>query len=294
MKRPLTVCVLLILWASFCVAQTSEEEINVWRKNRLEKLTAEDGWVTLAGLFWLREGENSFGRSPENHLIANYAEFPEKVGAFISSKGSVTFTARPETDVLCNHKPVTSIQLVSDQDGKPTILQYKTFSWYLIKRGELLGIRMKWSEHPNRKRLLEIPAYPISAKWRIKGRYIPYSTPKKLMIPSVIGTESEEDCPGEIHLTLNNHPIVLYPTGSRDSLSLIFSDASNGKETYAGGRFLPLPRPDESNEIILDFNKAYNPPCVFTPFATCPIPIPENNIELPIESGEKMVHLFVH
>ncbi len=294
MKRLVIISLLFIVLTPLFSVHSYEEEIQAWRKTRLEKLTADGGWVTLAGLFWLRQGENKFGSSPQNHLIANYPEFPETIGVFTVANGSVTFTSHSGVTVFCNSEPVSSLELVSDQDGKPSVLNHKSFSWFLIKRGELLGIRMKWASHPNRERLTMIPCYPISTDWRIKARFIPYETPKKMMVSSVIGTQSEEECPGEIQLTIKNQAIVFYPTGQRDSLSLIFGDAGNGKESYSGGRFLPLGKPDDKNELLLDFNLAYNPPCVFTPFATCPIPVPENIIDLVIEAGEKMVHLFDH
>ncbi len=291
---------LFVLFISciFCIsaldAQTYEEEINRWRKTRLERLTAEDGWVTLAGLFWLADGENSFGRSPKNNLVANYPDFPEKAGIFIVKGAEVKFKVHQGIVITCENHPISEIKLTSDLEGTPTVLQYGTFSWYLIRRGERIGIRMKWSEHPNRKKLIGIPSYPVSDEWRVKGRFTPYETPKKLMIPTVIGIDSAEECPGEIHLSVKGHEIVLYPTGNRESMALMFGDAGNGGDTYAGGRFLPLESPDKEGNIIIDFNRAYNPPCVFTPYATCPIPIEENILPFPVEAGEKTVELFPH
>lgn len=275
-------------------AQAYEQEIISWRKARLERLVGEDGWVTLAGLFWLTEGENSFGKAPQNKLIANYADLPDQIGVFIVRNGTVTFKAHPGTTVYCQQQPVDSLSMISDQEEHPTVIRYQSFSWLLIKRGERFGIRMKWSEHPNRKALKAIPAYPVSEAWRIQARFFPYATPRKVWVPSVIGIDSPEECPGEIRLQIGQRQITFYPTGSRDSLSLIFGDASNGRDTYSGGRFLPLDKPDENNGLLIDFNLAYNPPCVFTPFATCPMPTQENIIDLAIEAGEKMVDLFAH
>lgn len=294
MKRYFIPCLLMFFSTVLVFAQNHEEEIRSWQKKRLQSLTAEEGWVTLAGLFWLEGGENSFGKSADNRLIANYPGLPDYIGVFSVEHHRVSFSAQPGIEVNCDGKPISRIEMTSDQDGKATVLRYKAFSWYVIKRGDRLGVRMKWSDHPNRKKLTHIPSYPISDTWRIKARYIAYDTARTLSIPTVIGIDSEEECPGEIHLRINGQAIVLYPTGTRDSLGLMFGDATNGRETYSAGRFLPLPKPDESNEMILDFNLAYNPPCVFTPFATCPMPIPENIIGIPVEAGEKMVDLFPH
>lgn len=275
-------------------AETYEEEINAWRKNRLERLTADDGWVTLAGLFWLREGENRFGRSPSNNLVANYPGFPDQAGVFSVAGTEVRFRAHGQADIRCQGQPVSELRLTSDLDGPPTVLHFQAFSWHLIQRGEKLGIRMKWSDHPNRKRLTRIPSFPVSTEWRVTGRFYPYKTPKKLMIPSVIGIDNAEECPGEIRLRVKGHEVIFYPTGNRDSLTLLFGDAGNGGESYSGGRFLPLEAPDREGNIVVDFNRAYNPPCVFTPYATCPIPIMENILPFPVEAGEKNLELFSH
>jgi uncharacterized protein (DUF1684 family) len=285
----------MILVFSFTMfGQQVDQDLLKWREKRLASLTSEEGWVTLAGLYWLTEGDNSFGRSPENKLIANYPAFPERAGTFRRRGETVEFIAQTGVTITRDGEPVTATILRDDREGKPTLLRFLTFSWHLIVRGDRLGVRMKWSQHPNRGKLTALPAYPSSPDWRIKARFKPYDIPKKMMIPSVIGTQSEEDCPGEIHLTIRGTDLVLYPTGTREAMSLIFGDATNGHETYAGGRFLPLPGPDEQNEMIIDFNYAYNPPCVFTPFATCPVPVSENILSVGIEAGEKMVELFPH
>jgi len=213
---------------------------------------------------------------------------------FEVSADRVVFRAQPGVEVFREDKTVDSLELVSDLKGRPTLLRTGAFSWHLIQRSELLGVRLKWADHPNRSKQKEIPAFPIDPAWRMEADFRPYEQPRKLLITSIVGTASEEECPGEIHLTIKGEKIVLYPTGSRDSLSLLFGDASNGRESYIGGRFLPLGRPDEKNEIVVDFNLAYSPPCAFTPFATCPMVLPENIIPLAVTAGEKEAGLFDH
>lgn len=294
MHRIIIIALIAMLFGSPIYSQQEEQDLLKWRQKRLTSLTSDEGWVTLAGLFWLKEGENSFGSSPENNLIANYPDFPAKAGVFLRRGEKVEFLTEAGVTITHDKNPVTRMILTDDREGRQTILRCKGFSWYLLLRGDRLGIRMKWNEHPNRHKLTGLPAYTFSADWRIKGRFIPYAQPKTLTIASVIGTQSEEACPGEIHLTIKGQKIILYPTGTRDEMSLMFGDATNGKETYDGGRFLPLSAPDDQNEMIVDFNYAYNPPCVFTPFATCPVPVTENILSVGIEAGEKMVELFPH
>ncbi len=293
MRKPIVFFLLFFLALSI-FPRNYEEEILAWRKNRLARLTAADGWVTLAGLFWLQPGENSLGSGSENGLRVHNTEFPEKAGVFEVGDGRVLFRAQAGVEVFCEEKKIDSLELVSDLKGRPTLLRSGAFSWHLIQRGELLGVRLRWADHPNRVKLKEIPAFPVDPAWRIKARFLPYEKPKKVLVPSVIGTSSEEECPGEIHLEIKGEAVILYPTGSRESLGLLFGDAGNGRESYIGGRFLPLGKPNEKNEIILDFNLAYSPPCAFTPFATCPMVLPENILPLPVTAGEKEAGPFEH
>jgi hypothetical protein len=178
-----------------------------------------------------------------------------------------------------------------ERDTDPTILKCGTISFYVIKRGDQFGVRIKDKENPARMNFKGMEYFPIDPTWCVEATFEPYNPPKVISIASVIGTVDHDTCRGALRFEIDGRTYRLNPVteqGSENELFIMFNDATNGKETYGNGRQLYASLPDSNNHVILDFNKAYNWPCVFTVFATCPIPPRENTLPIPITAGEKM------
>jgi len=265
-----------------------EAEINEWFKQREQRLTSQDSWLSLAGLFWLQEGENTFGSDKSNAII-----FPQKAPSFLGSfyvlDGKVKVIFKKEVDVTIDDKLLRDATLKSDTDSKATMMKSGSLTWYLIKRGEQFLIRLKDSENLAIARFKGIERYPVDKNWRIKARLEAYDPPKKLEIANVLGQISETNCPGALVFKIDGKEYSLDPQGKPGDKSyfLVFSDETSGRETYGAGRYLLVDAPDSTGFTYIEFNKAYNPPCAFSPFATCPLPPKQNHILTEIRAGEK-------
>jgi len=179
--------------------------------------------------------------------------------------------------------------LRSDAEGEPTLLRRGSVSFYLIKRGERLGVRVKDSRSPALLAFHGIDSYPIQLKWRVDARFEAYPAGKTIPVPNILGSVEQEKSPGAVVFDFEGREFridAVTESGTED-LFLIFGDQTNGVETYGGGRFLYAAPADKNGRVVLDFNKAYNPPCVFTPYATCPLPPPQNRLAIRVEAGEK-------
>ena len=268
------------------------QEIEDWRKQRLTRLTGEDGWLTLIGLFWLKEGENGVGCDPANTITLPSGKAPEFVGSIWLEQGKPRFRSKPGSGVKHNDTVVTSLALLSDEDAAgPTILRLGPVSFYVIKRGDQYAVRVKDNNSEARLNFRALDYFPINPSWRVKARFEPYVPPKILEIPSQVGTVEKDSCPGALVFEIEGKTYRLDPViekGSEGQFFIMLADETNGKETYAVGRQLYTALPDSNNEVIIDFNKAYNWPCVFTDYATCPIPPPQNHLPIRVDAGEKM------
>lgn len=265
------------------------QSIEEWKLSRVERLKGENGWLNLAGLFWLKEGENSFGSDPSNDIV-----FPEKADSFCGTitleDGKVKLSVQQGVGILSNGIAVTTLTLNDDNSGNRTDLRQGDLLWYIIKRDEKYGIRLKDLNHPRIDLLDHIPSYPISTTYVVEATLVPFDEPRKMVVQTPVeGYTEEYDCPGELHFRLNRENLVLYPFTYGEGYFLVIADETTGVETYGAGRFM-YSMPDSTGRIILDFNKAYNPPCAFSPFATCPMPPKENFLPVAIEAGEKSVH----
>jgi uncharacterized protein len=242
----------------------------------------------VVGLFWLEPGKNAVGSDPGNRVVLPPGRAPAFLGSLDRRSDSVTFHAAPGSGVLTDGKPVTMLSLRSDADGEPTVLGVGSISFYVIRRGERLGVRVKDSQSEARRTFKGIESFPVDPKWRVEARFEPYEPPRSIPVPNVLGTVDSEKCPGTLVFELEGKTHRLDPVLERGETDLfvIFGDRTNGKETYGAGRFL-YAAPPVGGRTVLDFNKAYNPPCVFTPYATCPLPPPQNRLPIRIEAGER-------
>ena len=261
-----------------------------WQGSRLERLKSERGWLNLAGLYWIHEGENTFGSDSSNALIFP-KNFPPYAGRILLNDSIVILEADPETRISVNDSVVTKMELQNDTQTDPTVMEHGSFRWFIIKRGEKYGIRLRDLENPRLKELEHIPSYSFSKDYVVMADFVPYDTVRMLEVPTVIENFYESYAvPGELRFKLKGRSQKLLPFTSGKGFFLIVGDQTNGLETYGAGRFLYTDS-ISGNKVLLDFNRAYNPPCAFSPFATCPIPPLENILDIKIEAGEKAVHL---
>ena len=266
------------------------KSIEEWQLSRLERLKSKNGWLSLAGLFWLEEGESTFGSDSSNDIV-----FPDKAEGYcgtITRNGDQVFVhVNAGTEIMHEEDQVTTMELENDHSDNTTYLQQGDLAWYIIKRGEKLGIRLRDHHHPRIGELDHIPSYPISTDYVVEAILEPFPEPKTITVATPVeGISESYQCPGELHFRINREDLVLYPFTSGNGYFLVIADETSGMDTYGAGRFM-YATPDSTGRIVLDFNKAYNPPCAFSPFATCPFPPKENYLPVAIEAGEKSVHL---
>ena len=266
------------------------KELDQWHADRLSRLKDKNGWLALAGLFWLKEGSNTFGSDTSNRLV-----FPKDAPPFIGIlelKDSTVYLQETFQPVLIDSVPASQVKLVHDMSGKqPTRMILGRYGWNIIKRGDRFGVRLRDFESPLLDSLKKVPIFETNEQYRVVADFKPFDVPEKQLVHTVIGTDAENTIPGVLTFRLNGKKYKLYPAAYDGEWSIVFGDQTNGEETYDAGRFLDIIAPDEHNKVIIDFNKAYNPPCAFTPYATCQLPHRSNILPVRIEAGEKAVHL---
>lgn len=285
MKNVLTTILILFLFQSFKAETPYEVSIKNWQQKRIDGLKGEDGWLNLAGLFWLEEGENTIGGDKKNKLIFPTEHSDAFLGKVILKNGVVSFIANKKAIIKSGNETITKTDIFPYND-KPIVLSHQSLRWFVIKRGDKYAIRLRDLESSILKEFRGIETFPVNRNWRVKATFIP-TEGKKLKILDITGRAFEEDSPGKLVFTIEGNEYSLEATDTKDNLHFVFGDATNKHETYGGGRFLDAEKPDADGNIYLDFNKAYNPPCAFTPYATCPLPTKENKLSVAINAGEK-------
>ena len=248
-----------------------QTEIAEWRRAREAELKADGGWLTVAGLFWLREGPNRIGADPASDIVL--PDGPAHAGIFELHQDQVTAAFGS-----------TAREVKPDS---PDAVKVGRLSLFIIKRGDRYGIRLKDPGSQYRRDFHGIEYFPADERYRVTAAFV--SERRTIPILNILGQTEPSECPGYARFRLHGQELRLYPIleepGAKE-LFYIFRDQTTGKETYPAGRFLYSGLP-ESGKVILDFNKAYNPPCAFTPYATCPLPPKENHLPVRIEAGEK-------
>ena len=266
-----------------------------WQQARLDEMRgAESTWLNLAGLFWLDEGAYTFGADPAGDLVLKAAGAPARIGRFVREGDDIYFEPEPGVPVASPDGPVTErIRLQSDmgsEETEATVLSLGSLRWWIIARDGMLGVRVRDLESPAWKAFDGIESYPFDRSWQIPAHFLPFDTPREMEYPTVLGTMRREAAPGVLVFQVEGRQFEMIPfersEGTR--LFLVFGDETNGRTTYSGGRFLYIDMPDESGRTVIDFNRAYNPPCAFSDFSTCPQPLPENRLSIEVTAGEKM------
>lgn len=267
-----------------------QQELETWRAGRLERLRKADGWLTLIGLHYLQPGENAVGRGAGNAIVL--AAGPERFGIVrLGDDRKVTFSPAAGADVLVDGKKVESAELKLAADPAPaTLVTSGTVTFFVLERGGRLALRVRDSASERRTKFPGLTYFPTDPKWRVEARWKPFHPPREVSITNIAGQSSTEKIPGAAVFEREGKTIELLPMreGPDAPLFFVISDATSGSETYSAARFLYADMPAAgSDRVVLDFNKAYNPPCAFTPFATCPLPPKENQLTIPVRAGEK-------
>jgi len=263
-------------------------EIEAWHAARIERLTAPQGWLSLVGLEWLQPGVNRIGSAAGNDIVL--AKAPPHLGTVEwSADGTLAIALDPASGATIDGKSARHAHLLDDNHPVPTEIGFGTVTFIAIDRGGRKGLRVRDSEAATRTGFSGIERFPVDPGWRIVAEWLPLDPPFQLATGTVIGTIEQYPAPGKALFQREGRTFELYPVleaPGDELLFLIFADATSGKETHGAARFLYADMP-RNGKIVLDFNKAYNPPCAFTAYATCPLAPPENRLALRIPAGEK-------
>jgi uncharacterized protein (DUF1684 family) len=285
------VCLTFVLaCAAVSSAQASyQAEMQKWREKREAELRSEDGWLTLVGLFWLKEGANSLGSDSMSDITLPADFAPRRVGVVEFHQGKAVLRVERGVQVSVNDKPVTKAALKTDAKGKPDLVRIGDLRLFVIKRGDKYGVRVKNKNHPARLVFEGLKYFPTEAAYRVTAKYVAYDKPIAIEIVNIMGDVSKMPSPGYVTFELNGKACRLDALVDGKQLFFIFRDLTSGKTTYGAGRFLYADVPAD-DRVVLDFNQAINPPCAFTTFATCPLPPPQNHLKVAIEAGELAYH----
>lgn len=268
-----------------------QHNVEQWRAGRVERLTAAGGWLSLIGLEWLKTGDNRIGSATDNDIVLKAG--PAHLGVVtLASDGALQLALARDSGALIDGKPLRDATLVDDVkagDGTPTTVSFGTTSFYAIDREGRKGLRIKDSAAPSRKHFVGIDYFPIDPSWRIEAKWIPAAAGETLEMGTVIGTTEKYPVPGKAEFTRDGKtfeilPVIEVPGDAQ--YFVVFADRTSGKETYGAARFVYID-PPKDGKVVLDFNRAYNPPCAFTAFATCPLAPPENRLDVRVTAGEK-------
>ncbi len=273
--------------------EVHRSEIEDWQVGRVEGLKAPDGWLSVVGLDWLDPGENTVGTDSSNAIVfPPVPGVPARIGSFFLEDGVVRMEVEPGVAVTHDGDAVSSLTLFPGEGGRPPTVRLASLRWQVIQRQDLIGIRLRDTANAAIAEFEGISMFPVSLDWRIPATFDRYDPPRMIEVPNVLGQISEQPSPGAVVFRVGGERLRLDVTGNPggQSFSVVFGDETNGLETYGGGRFLTVPAPDEEGRLVIDFNRSYNPPCVFTAFATCPLPPPQNKLPVRIEAGEMGRH----
>jgi len=276
----------LTLLSAVDVSPAYKAEIEKYRANRIAELTAPNGWLAVQGLFWLHEGANSAGSDPASEIKLP-PRTPKKIGVFTLKDKTVSFTAEPGAGVTAAGKPVETFGF-DPRKGEDSAVTVNGVTLFVIRRSDKVGLRMLDPDSDARKHFDGLTYFPLDVKYHVKAKFVPYEQPKTVQVPNVLGQLVPMESPGRVEFTLDGKPYSLepvYETAKHEDLFFIFKDPTSRTETYGAGRFLHTPLPKDGS-VDLDFNRAYNPPCAFTDFATCPLPVKENQLPVRIPAGE--------
>ena len=263
------------------------QEVLEWREGRLERLVAPMGYLTQTGLFWVDEGAYSFGTGAGNDLVFA-GPGDDVIGELLVSSQGITMVVAPQVEVRHEGEPVAELLLADDTTESPVVVTHGSLAWSVVKRDDRFAVRVRDFEHPFVKTFGPLPYFDIDPSLVVKATLLPYDEPRVVNVDTVIeGLGYHPTSPGVLAFGIGGQSFELEAYNSGEQLFFVFGDATNRDATYGAGRFLYAPMPGEDGVTMLDFNKAYSPPCAFNDFSTCPVASPRNRLPVRIEAGEK-------
>jgi len=287
-----TAAVLLcIAAASFSLAAradapTYRQSVEKWRQAYEAQLKSDSGWLTVSGLFWLHDGDNTFGSGPLNDIVLP-ASAPASAGSFEFHAGHTTVHVKSGVHATLNGKPIETAEMHSDSNSDQLVIGDLTL--YVHSSGDRYTIRLRDKNSQLRKDFTGTRWFPVDESYRVTARYVPYDKPKQIEIQNVMGDTLQETIVGYVAFKIQGQELRLDAEVDGSDASFVFRDLTSGHETYAASRFLDT-KIEKDGSVVLDFNQAYNPPCAYNPYTTCPLPPPENRLAVRIEAGEKTYH----
>ncbi len=273
-------------FAASAEGPTYRQSVEKWRQAYEAQLKSDGGWLTVSGLFWLHDGENTFGSGPLNDIVLP-ASAPANAGSFEFHAGRTTVHMKSGVHAMLNGKAIETAEMHPDSNADQLAIGDLTL--YVHSSGDRYTIRLRDKNSRLRKDFTGTRWFPVDQSYRVTARYVPYDNPKQIEIQNVMGDTLQETIPGYAVFSLHGQELRLDAEVDGSSLSVVFRDLTSGHETYAASRFLDA-GPPKDGQVVLDFNQAYNPPCAYNPYTTCPLPPPQNRLAVRIEAGEKTYH----
>jgi uncharacterized protein len=278
-------------WAGGVSAGMPADEaaaVHAWRAERVVEIAGEDGWLTVVGLHWLKPGANSLGRGRDNDIVLAGRALAPHAGRLVVDGRSVRLEPAPASGITRAGRAAQATELGPTAGGEEVVLASGSLRFFVIERGGRFALRVRDLDSPARRAFRGLDYFPIDPSWAFEARFERYEPARRVSIVNVLGDEIEMLAPGAIVFSRDGREWrldALLETDGDDHLFVMFADGTSGHETYGAGRFLHVPLPD-GPAVRVDFNEAYNPPCAFTGFATCPLPPPQNRLELAVRAGE--------
>jgi len=286
------ISILLILISAIHCSKEDPEFVQAelqWRSERDQQMRSPTSWLTIAGLFWLEEGENTFGTDPKNQIRLPEGSAPAFTGTFIRHDDVVKVVHAGDAEMTIDGKRINEQVLTSDASGKPDVIELSDLKMWVIKRENRLAIRLRDLNASSYREYTGLEFFPPRAKYKLNASFTPYSPPKSQVLSTMVGTTTEMEVAGYLTFQIDDREYRLDAFGDypeSNDLFIIFKDGTSGMETYGASRFMGA-EILEDGTVDLNFNRAYNPPCAYTPYATCPLPPPQNILTVRIEAGEK-------
>ena len=271
-------------------ATTYSAEIAQWRAEYDADLKQEDGWLSVAGLFFLKPGANEFGSGASADIVLPKEAAPERAGTLTLKEGRVFFVLAEGVDATLNGQPAGGGELrpgSAEPRRRADVLRVGRLSLMVHRSGPRLGIRLRDPEGPVRRTFTATRWFRADRRWRVAGTFVPFDTPRPVRIVNILGDEAELSSPGMVRFTWDGKPRSLLALTEGERFWFIFTDQTAGVSTYKAARFLYASKPVKGR-VELDFNKAYNPPCAYNPFTTCPLPPKENRLDFAVDAGERL------
>jgi uncharacterized protein len=285
-KNFLRAAVLLAFAGFVCAAAPDDSayrpSVEKWRQEYEASLRADYGWLSVSGLFWLHDGENRFGSDPLNDIVLPTSSAPPDAGTFDFHKGRTVVHLKPGVVATMNGKRIETAELRPDT---PDQIALGDLRLLVHASGDRYAIRLKDKHSALRRNFAGLRWYPVDESYRVTARFVPYDKPETVEVQNIMGDTGQMTVPGYVIFTLHGQEIRLEPEADGNDFSFVFRDLTSGKETYGAARFLDTTL-SPNGQVILDFNEAYNPPCAYNPYTTCPLPLPQNRMRVRIEAGE--------